>query len=378
MASVTIQSVKKNFGDVPVLHGVDIDIADGSFTVLVGPSGCGKSTLLRMIAGLEQISGGEIRIGDRRRQRPAAQGARHRDGVPELRAVSAHDGARQHGVLADAGQGRQGDDRRQGRARRRDPGADAAARPLPAPALGRPAPARGDGPRDRARPAGLPVRRAAVQPGRQAARGDAQRDQGTAPAPEDHLDLRHARPDRGHDHGRQDRGDARRPHRADRQPAGAVRPAGQPVRGRLHRLAGHELPAGHAAPRRRRRRGWSWPTARAARAPLHAGGAGWPAGGLRHAARAPARCPTAAASRREVVGDGAHRRGHLRRLPPRRALDIVGGVPRAPRLRARHAPSTCSPTRSAPTCSTPAPASGWSPECIDNPRFDQPQETDHE
>ena len=66
MASVTIQAVKKNFGEVPILHGVDIDIADGSFTVLVGPSGCGKSTLLRMIAGLEQISGGEIRIGARR------------------------------------------------------------------------------------------------------------------------------------------------------------------------------------------------------------------------------------------------------------------------------------------------------------------------
>ncbi|MBC7379706.1 MAG: sn-glycerol-3-phosphate ABC transporter ATP-binding protein UgpC [Burkholderiaceae bacterium] len=66
MASVTIQAVKKNFGDVPILHGVDIDIKDGSFTVLVGPSGCGKSTLLRMIAGLEQINSGEIRIGERR------------------------------------------------------------------------------------------------------------------------------------------------------------------------------------------------------------------------------------------------------------------------------------------------------------------------
>ena len=66
MASVTIQAVKKNFGTVPILHGVDIDIQDGSFTVLVGPSGCGKSTLLRMIAGLEQISGGEIRIGNKR------------------------------------------------------------------------------------------------------------------------------------------------------------------------------------------------------------------------------------------------------------------------------------------------------------------------
>jgi multiple sugar transport system ATP-binding protein len=63
MASVSIQSVKKTFGETPILHGVDIEIPDGSFTVLVGPSGCGKSTLLRMIAGLEHITGGEIRIG---------------------------------------------------------------------------------------------------------------------------------------------------------------------------------------------------------------------------------------------------------------------------------------------------------------------------
>ncbi len=66
MASVTIEAVRKNFGKVPVLHGLDIAIADGTFTVLVGPSGCGKSTLLRMIAGLEEVSGGEIRIGTRR------------------------------------------------------------------------------------------------------------------------------------------------------------------------------------------------------------------------------------------------------------------------------------------------------------------------
>ena len=66
MASVSIAQVKKRFGAVQVLHGVDIAIPDGSFTVLVGPSGCGKSTLLRMIAGLEQITGGEVRIGSHR------------------------------------------------------------------------------------------------------------------------------------------------------------------------------------------------------------------------------------------------------------------------------------------------------------------------
>jgi multiple sugar transport system ATP-binding protein len=65
MASVLISAVKKAFGATHVIHGVDIAIADGEFVVLVGPSGCGKSTLLRMIAGLENITGGEIRIGDR-------------------------------------------------------------------------------------------------------------------------------------------------------------------------------------------------------------------------------------------------------------------------------------------------------------------------
>ena len=66
MASVSIRGAKKRFGDVEILHGVDIEIPDGSFTVLVGPSGCGKSTLLRMIAGLEHISGGDVLIGDTR------------------------------------------------------------------------------------------------------------------------------------------------------------------------------------------------------------------------------------------------------------------------------------------------------------------------
>ena len=65
MASVTIRNVRKSFGAVEVIHGVDIKIPDGAFVVLVGPSGCGKSTLLRMIAGLESISGGDILIGDR-------------------------------------------------------------------------------------------------------------------------------------------------------------------------------------------------------------------------------------------------------------------------------------------------------------------------
>ena len=65
MASVVIRDVRKSFGSTAVIHGVSVNINDGEFVVLVGPSGCGKSTLLRMIAGLENITGGEIRIGDR-------------------------------------------------------------------------------------------------------------------------------------------------------------------------------------------------------------------------------------------------------------------------------------------------------------------------
>jgi sn-glycerol 3-phosphate transport system ATP-binding protein len=65
MAAVTIAGVHKQFGTTPVIRGVDVAIADGQFCVLVGPSGCGKSTLLRMIAGLEEITQGEIAIGGR-------------------------------------------------------------------------------------------------------------------------------------------------------------------------------------------------------------------------------------------------------------------------------------------------------------------------
>ncbi len=63
MAEVSLRHVGKRFGDVQVVHGVDLDIADNEFLVLVGPSGCGKSTLLRMVAGLEDVTSGEIAIG---------------------------------------------------------------------------------------------------------------------------------------------------------------------------------------------------------------------------------------------------------------------------------------------------------------------------
>ena len=66
MASVTLSGLRKSFGKLEVIHGIDLAIADGEFVALVGPSGCGKSTLLRMIAGLEPITAGDLHIGDRR------------------------------------------------------------------------------------------------------------------------------------------------------------------------------------------------------------------------------------------------------------------------------------------------------------------------
>ncbi|MEN9538606.1 MAG: sn-glycerol-3-phosphate transporter ATP-binding protein UgpC [Pseudomonadota bacterium] len=65
MANVSFRNIEKSFGKVKVIHGISFDIQDGEFVVLVGPSGCGKSTLLRMLAGLEEISGGEIAVDSR-------------------------------------------------------------------------------------------------------------------------------------------------------------------------------------------------------------------------------------------------------------------------------------------------------------------------
>jgi len=66
MASIDIRNIRKSYGSFPVLHGIDLTIGDGEFIVLVGPSGCGKSTLLRMIAGLEEVTAGEISIAGKR------------------------------------------------------------------------------------------------------------------------------------------------------------------------------------------------------------------------------------------------------------------------------------------------------------------------
>ena len=201
MASVSVREVHKSFDDTAVIHGVSIDIEDGEFLVLVGPSGCGKSTLLRMIAGLEDVNDGEIAIGDKVVNHMAPK-ARDVAMVFQNYALYPHMTVRQN--MGFSLRLRKAD---KAMIRER---VDSAAQilgltdllnRLPAPALGRRAPAGRHGPCHRARPAGVPLRRAALQPRRQAPSADADRDQGAAPAAQDHLDLRHPRPSGSHDHG---------------------------------------------------------------------------------------------------------------------------------------------------------------------------------
>ncbi|MBT4290031.1 MAG: ATP-binding cassette domain-containing protein, partial [Deltaproteobacteria bacterium] len=65
MAKLALSNIKKSFGNIDVIHGVDLNIEDQEFVVFVGPSGCGKSTLLRLIAGLDEVTSGTISIGDK-------------------------------------------------------------------------------------------------------------------------------------------------------------------------------------------------------------------------------------------------------------------------------------------------------------------------
>ena len=180
--SVSIQDLSLNFGAVKVLKTLNLDIAEGEFIVLLGPSGCGKSTLLNCIAGLLDISDGPDLHRGQERHLGGAQGPRHRHGVPVLCALSADDGGAEPVLRPARRRPAEGRDRQARRARRRDPADRAAAAAQAVGALGRPAPARGDRPRAGARRRRLPVRRAAVQPRRQAARGTARRDQAAAPA----------------------------------------------------------------------------------------------------------------------------------------------------------------------------------------------------
>ena len=100
MATVTLERLVKRYGPVEAVRAIDLDIAKGEFVALVGPSGCGKSTTLRMIAGLEEITSGTIRIGGEIVNDLPPARAEHLDGVPVLRALSAYERARELGLFA--------------------------------------------------------------------------------------------------------------------------------------------------------------------------------------------------------------------------------------------------------------------------------------
>ncbi len=349
MASVTIHSVRKSFGHVPVLHGVDIDIADGSFTVLVGPSGCGKSTLLRMIAGLEQVTGGEIRIGDTAvndmppKERDIAMVFQNyalyphmtvRDNMAFSLDLAKVDKAtidakvqRAAEILAlDALLDRyprqlSGGQRQRvamGRAIVRDPQVFLFDEPL----------------------SNLDAKL------RVAMRSEIK---------ELHQRLKTTSIYVTHDQiEAMTMGDkivVMRDGRIEQtgSPLELYDQPGQPVRRRLHRLAGHELPAGHRPPRRRC--GLGRAAGRHAPALPAVVRRRRPAGRVRH----PARAPGAVEQRRHPGRsgrDGAHRHGHLHRLPAREAWTSRRCSASATTSRPAR-PSTWCPTPSAPTCSTP-------------------------
>ena len=152
MAALRIEQLVNAYGATRVLHGIDLDVANGEFVVLVGPSGCGKSTLLRMIAGLDDISSGEMWIGDRLANSLPPQ-QRNISMVFQSYALFPHMNVRGECRLRAAHPPRsQREHRRQGRQGRADAQSLRLSRPVPAPALGRPAPARRDGPHHRREP----------------------------------------------------------------------------------------------------------------------------------------------------------------------------------------------------------------------------------
>ena len=122
MAGITFDDVTKVYGDGHrAVSDLNLDVKDGEFVVLVGPSGCGKTTALRMVAGLEEITDGQIRIGERVVNNLPPGRARHRDGLPELRALPAHDGCGEHRLRAEDAQGAEGGDPEEGRGDRAHP-----------------------------------------------------------------------------------------------------------------------------------------------------------------------------------------------------------------------------------------------------------------
>ena len=186
----------------------NLDIADGEFVILVGPSGCGKSTTLNMIAGLEDISEGELRIGGKVVNNKSPKD-RDIAMVFQSYALYPHMTVRENmGFALELAKTPAERHQREGRGGGADPGPDPAPGPQARQPVRRPAAAGGDGPGHRPRPVRVPDGRAAVQPGREAAGADQDRGIPAAAQAGYHHGLRDPRPDRGDDPGRPGRGHA--------------------------------------------------------------------------------------------------------------------------------------------------------------------------
>ena len=200
MAEVHIQSLNKKFDEVHAVKDVNLEIRDKEFIVLVGPSGCGKTTTLRMVAGLEEITSGEISIGDKvvndlpPKDRDIAMVFQNYALYPHMSVYDNMAFGLKMRKFAQA------------------PRSPSACRTRPRSSASRSCSKRkprqlSGGQRQRVAlgraivraPAGVPVRRAAVEPRRQAARADARRAQAAARAARHHRDLRDPRPGRGDD-----------------------------------------------------------------------------------------------------------------------------------------------------------------------------------
>src|SRR6185437_6723141 len=233
MANVTLRNVRKDYPNgFEAIKGIDFEVGDGQFCVLVGPSGCGKSTLLRMVAGLETITSGEIDIGGRivNQVEPA-----DRDIAMVFQNYALYPHMSVYNNMA-YGLRNRGMDKGEIDTRVRE-----AARILELSAmLDRKPRQLSGGQRQRAAAEGFLVRRTAVEPRCQAAHRHARRDPEIAAAALYHVDLRYSRPARGDDACRHSGGDEWRPGRADRQSPRYLQEARHHFRRRLHRRAADE------------------------------------------------------------------------------------------------------------------------------------------
>ena len=232
-ASLRLDRLARVFGKVHALDELSLEIPAGAFVTLLGPSGCGKSTTLNLIAGLDRPDGGRVYLGRPRHHRRPAQRAADGDGVPELRALSAHDRVRQHRVQPEApapAQGRDPDAGPADRARCSTSAVSWTASPRSSRAASSSA-WRSGGRSSRSRWSSSSTSRSATSTPRSAP--DAHRGQAPPSAPRDDQRVRHSRPGGGDDAVRPDRRHAGRQARPVRDPrrrsiAGPQTPTSRP------------------------------------------------------------------------------------------------------------------------------------------------------